>query len=164
MAEKEVKVSYGALKLQALSYYMSQKDTTVEEALKEHLDQIYQKVVPKQVQEFLEKGPLDTEAVQEHGEIQQASEAQSAGNGESASVTNAEQETAQGTEPSAPRTTGRGTQNRASARTQGSTGRSNRNSQRQSEPEQTPSAEETTDTVTPEDNEQEENGGMAMSM
>ena len=164
MAEKEVKVSYGALKLQALAYYMEQENTSVEEALKEHLDKLYQKAVPKQVQEFLEKGPLDTEAVQEQGESQQASEVQSAGNREGTPVTDAEQEATQGTEPSAPRTIGRGTQSRASARTQGSTGRSNRNSQRQSEPEQTPATEETADTATPEETEQEENSGMAMSM
>lgn len=158
MAEKEVKVSYGALKLQALSYYMSQEDTTIEAALKEHLDKLYQKVVPKQVQEFLEKGPLDTDAVPEQGESRQTPDMQPEENTEGTSVTSAEQEAV------VPRASVRGTQSRASARNQGSSGRSNRNSHRQSEPEQTPATEETAETVFPEENQQEETGGMTMNM
>lgn len=155
MAEKQITVSYGALKLQALEFYMKEEGNSIEAALKEQLDKLYQKNVPKQVQEFLEKGPLENGNVQDETGNRQVPETQSQEGAETVSAGDTEQEQTS-------RTTGN--QSRASARNTGSSGRSNRNRQRQSEPEQTPAAEEAAETVTPEETEQEETGGMAMSM
>lgn len=55
MAEKEIKISFPEAKMEALEFFLSENNTTVEEALKEQLDKIYEKNVPQQVKKFVER-------------------------------------------------------------------------------------------------------------
>ena len=49
MAEKEIKIGFSEAKMEALEFFLRENDSTVEKALKEHLDKIYEKHVPQQV-------------------------------------------------------------------------------------------------------------------
>lgn len=152
MAEKEVKVSFGALKMQALEYYMQQEGNQIEDALKEHLDKLYQKNVPKQVQDFIEKGPLEAENVQEQDCSQPEPEGEQQ---ESGAASEQEHQ-----EPV--RTSGRGSQGRTTGRNQPSAARNNRLAQRQSAQESEPPTEENVQGQ--EEDTQEQSDEMVMSM
>ena len=54
MAEKEIKVLFPEEKMEALNYFMKQKEVEVEKMLTEHLEKIYEKMVPAPVREFTE--------------------------------------------------------------------------------------------------------------
>lgn len=54
MAEKEIKIGFSEAKMEALEFFLRENDSTVEKALKEHLDKIYEKNVPQQVRKFVE--------------------------------------------------------------------------------------------------------------
>lgn len=54
MAEKEIKISFPDVKMEALVYFLKQKNETVEELLKAHLDKTYEKNVPQPVRDFME--------------------------------------------------------------------------------------------------------------
>lgn len=55
MAEKEIKINFPEAKMEALEFFLSENNTTVEDALKEQLDKIYEKNVPQQVKKFVER-------------------------------------------------------------------------------------------------------------
>lgn len=67
MAEKEIKISFPEAKMEALEFFLSENNTTVEDALKEQLDKIYEKNVPQQVKKFVEREvmPRQEQAAQE---------------------------------------------------------------------------------------------------
>lgn len=54
MAEKEIKIGFSEAKMEALEFFLRENDSTVEKALKEHLNKIYEKNVPPQVRKFVE--------------------------------------------------------------------------------------------------------------
>ena len=54
MAEKEIKIGFPEVKMEALEFFLRENDTTVEKVLKEHLDKTYEKSVPQQVRKFVE--------------------------------------------------------------------------------------------------------------
>ena len=71
MAEKEIKIGFSEAKMEALEFFLQENNTTVEKALKEHLDKIYEKTVPQQVRKFVEsKLEPQQETVQEGAEPQ----------------------------------------------------------------------------------------------
>lgn len=180
MAEMEVKVSYGALKMQALEFYMAQENRKIEDELKEHLDKLYQKNVPKQVQEFLEKGPLDAEeqgavvpvetagAVAENQTDNQAEQQSGQQPEQGATQNTTEADAGNERTTSTARATGRGSQNR-------NTTRANRNTQNAgtgSRANQTHAdivaeqneTEQSADAGTEAEEVQEQTGGMVMGM
>lgn len=59
MAEKEIKISFPDVKMEALVYFLKQKNETVEEVLKAHLDKTYEKNVPQPVRDFMESKLTD---------------------------------------------------------------------------------------------------------
>ena len=68
MAEKEIKIGFSEAKMEALEFFLRENDSTVEKALKEHLDKMYEKTVPQQVRKFVEsKLAPQQETVQEEG-------------------------------------------------------------------------------------------------
>ncbi len=68
MAEKEIKIGFSEAKMEALEFFLRENDSTVEKALKEHLDKLYEKTVPQQVRKFVEsKLAPQQENVQEEG-------------------------------------------------------------------------------------------------
>lgn len=54
MAEKEIRIGFSEVKMEALEFFLRESDTTVEKVLKEHLDKTYEKNVPQQVRKFVE--------------------------------------------------------------------------------------------------------------
>lgn len=72
MAEKEIKISFPEAKMEALEFFLSENNTTVEDALKEQLDKIYDKNVPQQVKKFVERKvtPRQEQAAQEESVFQ----------------------------------------------------------------------------------------------
>lgn len=54
MAEKEIKIGFSEAKMEALEFFLRENDSTVEKALREHLDKLYEKSVPQQVRKFVE--------------------------------------------------------------------------------------------------------------
>ena len=54
MAEKEIKITFEEVKMEALEFFLREQNTTVEKVLKEHLDKTYEKSVPQQVRKFVE--------------------------------------------------------------------------------------------------------------
>ena len=54
MAMKEVKTTFLDVKLEALEYFLREQGSSVEDALKEQINKIYDKNVPKDVRKFLE--------------------------------------------------------------------------------------------------------------
>lgn len=55
MADKEIKVGFEEVKLEALEFFLKQNDSSVEKMLKESLDKMYTKQVPQQVRAFVER-------------------------------------------------------------------------------------------------------------
>lgn len=55
MADKEIKVGFEEVKLEALEFFLRENSTTVETVLKDHLDKVYEKQVPQQVRKFVER-------------------------------------------------------------------------------------------------------------
>lgn len=54
MAEKEIKIQFPEEKMEALSYFMEQKDLEIEKMLTEYLEKTYEKMVPAPVRKFME--------------------------------------------------------------------------------------------------------------
>lgn len=54
MAEKEIKISFPDVKMEALVYFLKEQNETVEAVLKAHLDKTYEKNVPQPVRKFVE--------------------------------------------------------------------------------------------------------------
>lgn len=123
MAEKEIKIGFSEAKMEALEFFLGENDSTVEKALKEHLDKLYEKTVPQQVRKFVEsKLAPQQDTVQEEG-----------------------------TEPQ--------------RQTRGQGRRSTRqNAARETVPEQTESGSQTADEGEVQENGQEQESGMTMSM
>ena len=48
MAEREIKIGFPEVKMEALEFFLKENDTTVEKVLREHLDKTYEKSVPQQ--------------------------------------------------------------------------------------------------------------------
>lgn len=91
MAEKEIKIGFSEAKMEALEFFLGENDSTVEKALKEHLDKMYEKTVPQQVRKFVEsKLAPQQETVQEEGTEPQR---QARGQGRRTSRQNAARET-----------------------------------------------------------------------
>lgn len=55
MADKEIKIGFEEVKLEALEFFLRQNNSSVEEQLKESLDKMYAKQVPSQVRMFVER-------------------------------------------------------------------------------------------------------------
>ena len=91
MAEKEIKIGFSEAKMEALEFFLRENDSTVEKALREHLDKLYEKSVPQQVRKFVEsKLAPQQESVQEEGAEPQR---QTRGQGRRATRQNAARET-----------------------------------------------------------------------
>lgn len=54
MNETEIKLMFPSEKLDALRYFMSKKEVTIENELKDYLDKVYEKTVPAYVREYVE--------------------------------------------------------------------------------------------------------------
>lgn len=77
MAEKEIKIGFSEAKMEALEFFLRENDSTVEKALREHLDKLYEKSVPQQVRKFVEsKLEPQQETVQEGAEPQRQTRGQ----------------------------------------------------------------------------------------
>jgi len=63
MANKEIKIEFPEAKLEALEFFMNEKNEDVEHSLKEHLDKLYEKNVPVPVKKFVEK-KMESESVE----------------------------------------------------------------------------------------------------
>lgn len=73
MADKEIKVSFPEAKVEALEFFLQEKDEKIEPLIKEHMDKMYEKYVPPQVRKFVEAkaGITNGTQVQERGTEQQ---------------------------------------------------------------------------------------------
>lgn len=90
MAEKEIKIGFSEVKMEALEFFLRENNTTVEDVLKEHLDKTYEKNVPQQVRKFVEsKITPQQETAREGAEPQR----QGRGQGRRTSRQNAARET-----------------------------------------------------------------------
>ena len=49
MAEREIKIGFPEVKMEALEFFLKENDTTVEKVLREHLDKTYEKSVPQKI-------------------------------------------------------------------------------------------------------------------
>lgn len=77
MAEKEIKIGFSEVKMEALEFFLQENNTTVEKVLKEHLDKTYEKSVPQQVRKFVEsKLEPQQETVREGAEPQRQTRGQ----------------------------------------------------------------------------------------
>lgn len=54
MSMTELNVSFPSEKLQALRFFISKKDQTIEQELQDYLNKTYEKMVPAQVREYVE--------------------------------------------------------------------------------------------------------------
>lgn len=54
MNETEIKLMFPAEKLDALRYFISKKEVTIENEMKDYLDKTYEKIVPAHVREYVE--------------------------------------------------------------------------------------------------------------
>lgn len=54
MRETEIKLQFPTEKLEALQFFMSKKDLTVEQELKDYLDKTYERIVPAHVREYVD--------------------------------------------------------------------------------------------------------------
>ena len=68
MADKEIKVGFEEVKLEALEFFLAQNDSSVEKQLKESLDKMYTKQVPQQVRAFVERNLSESANEQEVAE------------------------------------------------------------------------------------------------
>lgn len=61
--ELQITVAFGEEKLDALNYFMKEKGTTLEEAMQDHMNEVYEKYVPSAVRRFMGKddGPEKTQ-------------------------------------------------------------------------------------------------------
>ena len=90
MAEKEIKIGFSEAKMEALEFFLRENDSTVEKALREHLDKLYEKSVPQQVRKVVEsKLEPQQETMQEGAEPQR----QTRGQGRRTTRQNAARET-----------------------------------------------------------------------
>jgi len=77
MAEREIKITFAEVKMEALEFFLGENNTTAETVLKEHLDKTYEKSVPQQVRKFVEsKITSQQESVQEEVEPQRQTRGQ----------------------------------------------------------------------------------------
>ncbi|HEX2925290.1 MAG TPA: DUF6103 family protein [Ruminiclostridium sp.] len=74
MNETEIKLMFPTEKLDALRYFMSKKEVTIEDEMKDYLDKTYEKIVPAHVREYVESR-LEQNNAQEQ-EASDASQAQ----------------------------------------------------------------------------------------
>jgi hypothetical protein len=74
MNETEIKLMFPTEKLDALRYFMSKKEVTIEDEMKDYLDKTYEKIVPAHVREYVESR-LEQDNAQEQ-EASDASQAQ----------------------------------------------------------------------------------------
>jgi len=74
MADKEIKVSFPEAKVEALEFFLQEKDEKIEPLIKEHMDKLYEKYVPPQVRKFVEAkaGITNDSQVQQSSTEQQA--------------------------------------------------------------------------------------------
>lgn len=98
MAEKEIKIGFSEVKMEALEFFLRENNTTVEEVLKEHLDKTYEKNVPQQVRKFVESKM--TVPIEETGQSQDANQRQARGQGRRSTRQNTSRETVLGQEDS----------------------------------------------------------------
>ena len=79
MADKEIKVGFPEVKVEALEFFLREKDEQIEPMIKEHLDKMYEKYVPPQVRKFVEAkaGIVNEETPQQTEVVQQAPRQQS---------------------------------------------------------------------------------------
>lgn len=54
MADKEIKLTFAEEKLEALAFFLREKNESVESVLKAHLDKTYDRSVPEPVKKFIE--------------------------------------------------------------------------------------------------------------
>ena len=97
MGEKEIKIGFPEVKMEALEFFLRENDTTVEKVVKEHLDKTYEKCVPQQVRKFVESKltPQQEVAPEEAG-----TQRQTRGQGRRSTRQNAIRENALGQEDS----------------------------------------------------------------
>ncbi len=62
MAEREIKITFPEPKMQALEFFLKEKNMTVEQVLNQHMDKAYEKTVPQQVRNFVERDTAEQEA------------------------------------------------------------------------------------------------------
>lgn len=67
MAEKEIKITLDEKKLEALNFFLGEKNENVESVLRAQLDKTYDKYVPEPVKKFIEnrRGGQDENTTQE---------------------------------------------------------------------------------------------------
>ncbi len=64
MNETEIKLMFSTEKLDALRYFMSKREVSIENEMKDYLDKTYEKIVPAHVREYVESR-LEQNTVQE---------------------------------------------------------------------------------------------------
>lgn len=62
MADTEIKITFAEEKMEALTFFLKEKNESVESVLKAHLDKIYDKNVPEPVKKFIQRGQEGQEA------------------------------------------------------------------------------------------------------
>jgi len=67
MANREIKITFPEVKMEALVFFLQEANTNVEAVLREHLDKTYEKMVPVAVRKFVESklNDLNSTEVQE---------------------------------------------------------------------------------------------------
>lgn len=93
MAEKEIKIGFPEVKMEALEFFLRENDTTVEKVLKEHLDKTYEKSVPQQVRKFVESKM--TAPSEDAGQSEGSNQRQTRGQGRRGTRQNATRESVQ---------------------------------------------------------------------
>ena len=77
MAEKEIKITFPEVKMEALEFFLGERNATVEKVLKDYLDKTYEKSVPERVRKFVEsKLTPQQELVPEEAESQRQTRGQ----------------------------------------------------------------------------------------
>lgn len=76
--ELQINVAYDEKKLEALTYFMEEKSTSIEGAMQEHLNELYEKYVPSAMRRYLSRN--DTPEQQEGGKFGK-SQAETTGKG-----------------------------------------------------------------------------------
>ena len=54
MVEREIKITFPEVKMEALEFFLRENGITAENVLEEHLEKTYEKSVPQQVRKFVE--------------------------------------------------------------------------------------------------------------
>lgn len=65
MADKEIKITFPDVKMEALEFFLRENNEDVESVLKIHLDKTYEKAVPAQVRKFVESKLASQEAAEQ---------------------------------------------------------------------------------------------------